>query len=58
MFAIAALQMGYKVVVLDPDPGSPAGALASEHLCASYDDPQALERMSQCDAVRKLLQRR
>lgn len=51
MFAIAALQMGYKVVVLDPDPGSPAGALASEHLCASYDDPQALERMSQCDAV-------
>jgi len=51
MFAIAALQMGYKVVVLDPDPGSPAGAIASEHLCASYDDATALERMSQCDAV-------
>jgi len=51
MFAIAALQMGYQVVVLDPDPGSPAGAVASEHLCANYDDAAALERISQCDAV-------
>jgi 5-(carboxyamino)imidazole ribonucleotide synthase len=52
MFTIAARTMGYEVMVLDPDANSPAGAMASEHLCAAYDDEAALARLaSQCAAV-------
>lgn len=52
MFVIAARVMGYKVVVLDPDPESPAGQLADTHLKADYDDAVALIRMGGlCDAV-------
>ncbi len=52
MFTMAALTMGYRVVVLDPDPDSPAGQIASEHLCADYRDAQALEQMAaRCAAV-------
>ncbi len=51
-FVIAAHEMGYKVVVLDPDKKSPAGLLADKHLCAAYDDQGALEEMAQtCVAV-------
>ena len=46
MFTIAARTMGYEVVVLDPDPDSPAGALATEHLCAPYDDEAALAQLA------------
>ncbi|CAG0907850.1 unnamed protein product, partial [Cyprideis torosa] len=47
-----ALSLGYKVIVLEPDPMSPAGAVASEHLRAAYDDEEALESMGQrCDVV-------
>lgn len=52
MFTVAAQTMGYKVVVLDPDPGSPTGVIADKHLCASYDDQAALAEMAElCDAV-------
>lgn len=52
MFAVAARTMGYRVMVLDPDPESPAGDLADIHLCAAYRDQAALERMgSVCAAV-------
>lgn len=52
MFVIAARTMGYGVIVLDPDPHSPAGALATEHVCAAYDDPVALNRLAEtCAAV-------
>ncbi|MBZ0106891.1 MAG: 5-(carboxyamino)imidazole ribonucleotide synthase [Sulfuricella denitrificans] len=52
MFAVAARSMGYRVMVLDPDPESPAGALADIHLCADYRDHAALERMGRaCAAV-------
>ncbi len=52
MFALSALSMGYRVTVLDPDPESPAGALADAHLCAAYDDPQALQQLADtCVAV-------
>lgn len=51
-FVIAAHEMGYKVVVLDPDKGSPAGKIADVHLCAAYDDHAALDEMARtCDAV-------
>ncbi len=52
MFAVAARTMGYRVMVLDPDPDSPAGALADIHLCAAYRDRAALEQMGRaCAAV-------
>ena len=52
MFTMSALAMGYRVTVLDPDPESPAGALATAHLCADYDDAGALRRLAEtCAAV-------
>ena len=52
MFTIAARTMGYRVTVLDPDPHSPAGALADVHLCTGYDDEAALDQLAEsCVAV-------
>lgn len=52
MFTSAAQIMGYKVVVLDPDPQSPAGVIADQHICAAYDDEKALDDMAQlCAAI-------
>jgi len=52
MFTIAARNMGYEVIVLDPDPDSPAGVLATDHVCADYLDTTALKYLSDtCDAV-------
>jgi 5-(carboxyamino)imidazole ribonucleotide synthase len=51
-FVIAAHEMGYRVVVLDPDAQSPAGRIADQHLVAAYDDEDALNRMAEsCSAV-------
>jgi len=52
MFVTAARTMGYEVVVLDPDPNSPAGKMASRHLEAAYDDRPALDYLAQhCTAI-------
>lgn len=52
MFVSEALRMGYAVWVLDPDPHSPAGALATRHLNKSYTDTQALDEIAKhCAAV-------
>jgi 5-(carboxyamino)imidazole ribonucleotide synthase len=52
MFTIAARSMGYRVWVLDPDPHSPAGAMADRHIQAGYRDPAALAEMGAgCAAV-------
>jgi 5-(carboxyamino)imidazole ribonucleotide synthase len=52
MFVHAAQVHGFGVMVLEPDPGSPAGAAADQHLQAPYDDAAALDRMAQsCQAV-------
>ena len=52
MFTVAARNLGYRVMVLDPDPNSPAGAMADEHLQADYEDPAALEHMGAlCAAI-------
>ncbi len=49
---MAAATMGYRTVVLDPDPGAPAGVIADEHLVAAYDDAAALRRLAiECDVV-------
>jgi 5-(carboxyamino)imidazole ribonucleotide synthase len=41
MLGIAALQLGYRVVVLDPDPACPAAAIADRVIVAAYDDVEA-----------------
>ena len=51
MFVIAARTMGYDVIVLDPDPHSPAGGLASDHVAKAYDDTAALDYLAQHCAV-------
>jgi len=52
MFTIAARSMGYRVWVLDPDPHSPAGAMADRHIEAGYRDQPALTEMgANCAAV-------
>jgi 5-(carboxyamino)imidazole ribonucleotide synthase len=49
---VAAKLMGYRTLVLDPDPHAPAGAVADVHLVAPYDDSEALDRLaSECDVV-------
>ena len=51
-FVIAAHEMGYRVTVLDPDKNSPAGKIADVHLCAAYDDVDALNKMAEtCQAI-------
>lgn len=51
-FVVAAHEMGYQVTVLDPDKNSPAGKIADVHICANYDDADALQQISNtCAAV-------
>jgi 5-(carboxyamino)imidazole ribonucleotide synthase len=52
MFCIAARNMGYQLNVLDPDPDSPAGQLADNHIEAAYTDEKALDYMARsCDVI-------
>ena len=52
MFTLAAFSMGYRVVVLDPDPHSPAGTIADQHIKADYRDHAALRLLGDaCAAV-------
>lgn len=52
MFTLQARTMGYRVFVLDPDPQSPAGAVADRHIRAPYDDHEALEALARsCKAI-------
>ena len=51
-FVLAAHELGYRVVVLDPDVQSPAGRIADRHLVAAFDDEDALNQMAEsCAAV-------
>ena len=51
-FVIAAHELGYQVTVLDPDKNSPAGKIANVHICANFDDADALQKMAAtCVAV-------
>ena len=52
MFTLAAYSMGYRVVVLDPDPHSPAGLIADQHIKSDYRDHAALQLLGdECAAV-------
>ncbi|MBJ7473348.1 MAG: 5-(carboxyamino)imidazole ribonucleotide synthase, partial [Solirubrobacteraceae bacterium] len=52
MFAHAAQQLGYRTIVLDPEPGSPAGTVAHLHLQAGHLDEAGLDALADgADAV-------
>ena len=52
MFTLAAHSMGYRIVVLDPDPHSPAGLIANQHIKADYRDRAALQMLGdECAAI-------
>jgi len=52
MFCMAARNMGYRTVVLDPDENSPAAVVADVHLQADYTDAESLGKMAGiCDAI-------
>lgn len=46
MLAVEAKRMGYSVIVLDPNPDSPAGQVADHQIVAAYSDGDALHRLS------------
>jgi 5-(carboxyamino)imidazole ribonucleotide synthase len=49
---MAARTMGYRTIVLEPDPLAPAGLVADLHLVAPYDDADALRRLGdECEVV-------
>lgn len=50
MLALAALPLGVRVKVLEPDVNAPA-RLCAEHLHAPYTDPVGLSELAGCDAV-------
>lgn len=52
MMAFAAKEAGFRIVVLEPGPDSPAGKAADEQIVAPYDDHEALlELASKSDVI-------
>ncbi len=52
MLAAAAARLGYRTIVLEPQPDCPAAQLANRQIVAAYDDPEALaELASNCAVV-------
>lgn len=46
MLAMAARQMDYRTVTLDPDPECPAAQVSDHHIAADYDDVSAVEELA------------
>lgn len=52
MLALEARRMGYRVVVLDPEPRSPAAQVADGQVIGAFDDVAAAEQLAnQCDVI-------
>jgi 5-(carboxyamino)imidazole ribonucleotide synthase len=52
MLSLAAKPMGYRVIVLDPDPNCPASSVCDQVIAANFDDVVALKKLaSVCDVV-------
>jgi 5-(carboxyamino)imidazole ribonucleotide synthase len=51
MIAMAARAMGYRIVVLDPDPECPTASLADRQIIAGYDDVGAALRLAELSDV-------
>ncbi|MEO0486976.1 MAG: 5-(carboxyamino)imidazole ribonucleotide synthase [Pseudomonadota bacterium] len=42
MLSVAASRLGFACHIFDPDPGAPAAQVAARHVCASYEDADAV----------------
>ena len=51
MLAMAAARLGYRTVVLEPQPDCPAAQMANRQIVAPYDDTQALAELARQSAV-------
>jgi 5-(carboxyamino)imidazole ribonucleotide synthase len=51
MLSLAAAELGFDAVILDPERGCPAGRVASRTITAAYDDPAALKKLADACAV-------
>ena len=51
MLALAARPLGYRIVILDPDPCCPAAGVADEQVVAAYDDVDAAVRLAELSDV-------
>lgn len=51
MLAMAAARLGYRTVVLEPQPDCPAAQVANRQIVAAYDDPAALEELADASSV-------
>ena len=51
MLGMAARAMGYRIAVLDPDPGCPAAAIADVVIVGGYDDLDAALRLAEVSDV-------
>ena len=49
MLSLAASQLGYRTVVLEPGQGGPASQVCDTHIDAAYGDPSGLDQF--CDAA-------
>ncbi|MBW8349421.1 5-(carboxyamino)imidazole ribonucleotide synthase [Bacillus sp. IITD106] len=51
MMTFSAKEAGFRVVVLEPTPNSPAGQVADEQIVAAYDDRDALLQLAEKSVV-------
>ncbi|MEC8457716.1 MAG: 5-(carboxyamino)imidazole ribonucleotide synthase, partial [Pseudomonadota bacterium] len=51
MLSQAASRLGFDVVILDPEPNSPAGRVSHSQIVAAYDDPEALTALGRAADV-------
>jgi 5-(carboxyamino)imidazole ribonucleotide synthase len=52
MLALAGRELGYRIIVLDPDPNAPTASIADRIEVATYDDVAAAKRMAaECSVI-------
>jgi 5-(carboxyamino)imidazole ribonucleotide synthase len=51
MLAMAAARLGYRTIILEPQPDCPAAQVANRQIVAAFDDPAALDELAGSTAV-------
>lgn len=51
MLCMAAARLGYRTLVVDPNPKAPAAQVASRHVVTRYEDVAAIDALAACDVV-------
>ena len=51
MLAMAAARLGYRTIILEPQPDCPAAQVANRQITAAYDDPAALAELADASDV-------